>query len=155
MARGSQATKTGRQALSRREVLKALAAGGGALAASAFLPARWVKPAIQAGVLPAHAQASLCNVQVTIRRASDCANCPGGNIAYCSYTPTGSPPVSLSASYGGLGVPSTLNLGTAGHFDFDFALPGVPTQTHILHIEVTFQNGCTASADFTYNPPTR
>ncbi len=43
-----------RPPLSRREMLKTLAAGSGALAA-AFLPERWAKPVVQTGVLPAHA----------------------------------------------------------------------------------------------------
>ena len=47
------------QSLSRRELLKALAATAGATAAAAFLPANWVKPVIKAGVLPAHAQGTL------------------------------------------------------------------------------------------------
>ena len=46
------------QNLSRRELLKVLAAGGGGLAAAAFLPGRWLKPVVEAGVLPAHAQAT-------------------------------------------------------------------------------------------------
>ncbi len=49
---------TRRQILSRREVLKALGAIGGAAAASALLPEKWVKPVVEAGVLPAHAQTS-------------------------------------------------------------------------------------------------
>ncbi len=44
--------------LGRRELLKALAAAGGALAAAAFLPGKWTRPVVEAGVLPAHAQAS-------------------------------------------------------------------------------------------------
>ena len=44
--------------ISRREILKVLAASGGALAAAAFLPVKWVKPLVQSGVLPAHAQSS-------------------------------------------------------------------------------------------------
>jgi hypothetical protein len=44
--------------LSRRELLKVLAAGSGALAAAAFLPGKWVRPVVSSGVLPAHAQAS-------------------------------------------------------------------------------------------------
>ena len=46
------------QSLSRRELLKVLASGGTALAAASFLPAKWLKPVIEAGVLPAHAQAT-------------------------------------------------------------------------------------------------
>ncbi len=45
--------------VSRRELLKVLAASGGGLIAAAFLPKRWLKPVIEAGVLPAHAQATL------------------------------------------------------------------------------------------------
>jgi hypothetical protein len=41
--------------ISRRELLKAMTALGGALAAIS-LPERWMKPVIGAGVLPAHAQ---------------------------------------------------------------------------------------------------
>lgn len=48
-----------RQALSRRELLKVLAALGGAVTASSLLPEKWARPEIGAGVLPAHAQASL------------------------------------------------------------------------------------------------
>ena len=48
----------GARGLSRRELLKVLGAAGGGLTAAAFLPARWLKPVIESGVLPAHAQAS-------------------------------------------------------------------------------------------------
>lgn len=44
--------------LGRRELLKTLAAGSGAIAASTMVPDRWVKPVIEADLLPAHAQAS-------------------------------------------------------------------------------------------------
>jgi len=42
----------------RRELLKAMIAGSGAVAASTMLPDQWVKPVVEVGVLPAHAQAS-------------------------------------------------------------------------------------------------
>ncbi len=44
--------------LNRRELLKVIAASGGGLVAAAFLPAKWLKPVVEAGVLPAHAQGS-------------------------------------------------------------------------------------------------
>jgi hypothetical protein len=47
------------QALNRRELLKVLTAAGGAIGAAAFLPARWSKPLVEAGVLPAHAQGTM------------------------------------------------------------------------------------------------
>ena len=55
--------------LSRREVLKALATVGGAAAASALLPEKWVQPVVEAGVVPVHAQSSLlCVSPYTIDR---------------------------------------------------------------------------------------
>ncbi len=45
--------------LGRRQLLKTLIATGGTVAASALLSSKWVKPIIEAGVLPAHAQGSI------------------------------------------------------------------------------------------------
>ncbi len=53
------------QNVNRREALKALAAAGGALTAAAFLPGRWTKPLVESGVLPAHAQGSVCGGSYT------------------------------------------------------------------------------------------
>jgi hypothetical protein len=50
----------------RRELLKSLAALGGAVAASSLLPDTWARPQIGAGVLPAHAQSTLCMPPYTI-----------------------------------------------------------------------------------------
>ena len=44
--------------ITRRTLLKLLAAGGIGLGASAMLPGEWVKPAMKVGVLPVHAQSS-------------------------------------------------------------------------------------------------
>jgi hypothetical protein len=57
---------TRQQALSRREVLKALAAIGGAAAASSLLPEKWARPVVGVGVVPAHAQSSNYVVQCHI-----------------------------------------------------------------------------------------
>jgi hypothetical protein len=48
--------ETPQQTLGRRQLLKALGATGGAVAASSLLPGKWARPVIEAGVLPAHAQ---------------------------------------------------------------------------------------------------
>jgi hypothetical protein len=47
-----------KKALSRRELLKALTALGGAAAASSLLPENWTQPQVGAGALPAHAQST-------------------------------------------------------------------------------------------------
>ena len=44
--------------ISRRALLKALAAAGGAVAATTLLPGEWAKPVVKVGVLPVHAQGS-------------------------------------------------------------------------------------------------
>jgi hypothetical protein len=46
------------QVASRRRLLKALVASGGAVAASTLLPSKWSKPSVEVGVLPVHAQAT-------------------------------------------------------------------------------------------------
>ena len=45
--------------VSRRNLLKTLAAGGGAVAITTMLPGKWIKPIARIGVLPAHAQCSV------------------------------------------------------------------------------------------------
>lgn len=42
----------------RRQLLKAIVAAGGTVAASVLLSSRWVKPIVKVGLLPAHAQGS-------------------------------------------------------------------------------------------------
>lgn len=49
---------TDRVRISRRKLLKALTATGGAFAASTLLPSKWTSPAVSSGVLPVHAQGS-------------------------------------------------------------------------------------------------
>lgn len=45
--------------IGRRDLLKALAAAGGAVTTASLLPGQWAKPVVEAGVLPAHAQTSV------------------------------------------------------------------------------------------------
>ncbi len=63
-----------KETLGRRQLLKAIAATGGAVAASSLLPGEWAKPVVEVGVLPAHAQVS--EGQATFRLS--CDSLPGG-----------------------------------------------------------------------------
>jgi hypothetical protein len=150
MTQSDHSINHNRQLISRREAIKALAAGGGVLAATAFLPGKWIKPVIEAGVLPAHAQSSLvCDATVSIIRVAS-GSAPLGFTAYCSYTPTTTPPTSISATIGNLHVTSGgLTPTSAGNFTFNFAndYVGSPADS-VLRIVATFQDNCTASASF-------
>ena len=44
--------------LSRRKLIKLLTGTGGAVAASALVPAKWVSPVVKTGVVPVHAVAT-------------------------------------------------------------------------------------------------
>jgi hypothetical protein len=46
------------RAVGRRQLLKTLVTAGGTVTASMLLPSSWIKPDIEVGVLPAHAQVS-------------------------------------------------------------------------------------------------
>ena len=54
-------TNTDRQ---RRQTFKKILAGSSILSASAIMPDKWVKPVVDAVLLPAHAQASLITPQL-------------------------------------------------------------------------------------------
>jgi len=96
-----------RSNLSRRDLLKALAASSGALTLGAFLPEKWVKPVIQAGVVPVHAQGT-CPYDVQIAEALY----QGNNqwLVWVNWTPS-SPahPVGMNVYFGGV-VASTSNV---------------------------------------------
>lgn len=68
--------------MTRRDLLKILAASGGALAAAAFLPARWSKPLVAAGVLPVHAQST---TQLSISNLIVDHEYPGFSVVTFSY----------------------------------------------------------------------
>jgi hypothetical protein len=44
--------------VARRRLLKVLVAAGGVFTASSVLPAKWLRPLVEMGTLPSHAQAS-------------------------------------------------------------------------------------------------
>jgi hypothetical protein len=75
--------------VARRRLLKILVAAGSVFTASSVLPAKWIRPIIEVGMLPSHAQASdiprpLCyTATVTSRTPTVTPTC---------YTPTATPP---------------------------------------------------------------
>jgi hypothetical protein len=105
----TQTPETVKNSLSRRELLKALAAGGSALAAAAFLPDKWSSPEIQAGVLPAHAQATLCpqvfikDVERVINNGIDLSAGNGAPViwaVYVNWSPSwDTPPVGILVQF--------------------------------------------------------
>jgi len=51
----------------RRQMLKTMAVGGGAVIAGKTAPTEWTKPVIDSVLIPAHAQASMCMVSMTVQ----------------------------------------------------------------------------------------
>ena len=51
--------------ISRRNVFKLVLAATGSITASAFLPEKWIKPIVRAGVMPVHAQTSVTPTATT------------------------------------------------------------------------------------------
>jgi len=124
--------------LGRRELLKALAATGGAVTAASMLPGKWAKPVIEAGVLPAHAQASNFLINV--------ANTQNGQ-AIGGITTTGMEPlwdelivtVQVTPAQAGISITDTVTVGgfsgvgpqttdANGQTTFDYSLCGLVPQ---------------------------
>jgi hypothetical protein len=136
--------------LHRRDLLKALAASGGALAAAAFLPARWFKPVVEAGVLPAHAQSSVCaTLQFVDEFRCGQSNIPCGNyewIAIFRYDPASYTPQSLASFTAcGQSIPSDLYPSpVAGQLYVRYSIPPSipPGGCRDSVVRVLFAEGC-------------
>ena len=161
-----------KQALSRRELLKAMTALGGAVAASSMLPGKWAKPEVGAGVLPAHAQGTLQCPELTIISVDACRYvepqdlCRGGEelnfLVRASWNPaTNDKPVDLTLKWCG-NDPQILYItygGGSGSFssvDIEIAQPwNLPAcDTHpeySVELWLTFESGCVLYASFTYS----
>ena len=109
-------------AFNRRRLLKALTAGGGALAVSTMLPSSWVRPIARIGVLPAHAQTtgpdSSGSLLIDRGRA--------GSGGYTWVVPDGTTSVTFEVRGApGASVPSGASGGGGGIVTATFAVPGV------------------------------
>jgi len=120
------------QKLSRRDLLKMLAASAGA-AALATVPNKWVTPIVEIGALPAHAQGSLRGaIQVTVNDNSD--------------KPTRKNPATL-CGFALVTVPS-LSLSHCFDTPGTFTFTNIPTGNYIVHCVIT---GCGALPDMPAN----
>ena len=137
-----------KKSLNRRDALKVLGAAGTGLVTATLLPGKWDKPTMQMGVLPVHAQSSLCNVVLEYVREGVCQQFPGlacGNfnhVAQFSYTPVDLTPFQVSAIVCGASISCGM-------------LAGVPGTVYVLvnradlncwgtrRITITFVGGCT------------
>jgi hypothetical protein len=143
--------RTAQTPVSRRELLKALAASGIALTAVASLPARWVKPFVEAGLLPAHAQGSICAKLFANNYPPNCftpGSCQGFDSGWLmSYLPQDLKIIDVEFTAGGLGCADPIRYGWGpdrpGYFwlyfnqaDFQFC-----TEYRATMI-VTFEGGC-------------
>jgi hypothetical protein len=141
--------------LGRRDLIKALAAGSGALAVAAFLPGKWAKPLVQSGVLPAHAQSTCVAYQLGEAAGGWCdGTSPFGcvdaasNFVTVSWSPLSGVPVGVSILYGG--VPAVIVNQTVQTGGAVYAInPGNGAQGFTGTITLTFARGCPpVSADF-------
>ena len=149
----SQTHESSQAALSRRELLKVLAASGGALAAAAFLPGKWSKPLVQAGVLPAHAQAT---------PEPEPPSCPydllqsavGGiwpnYIADVAWTPAAPAAPMIHVNVGNVLATATadFSLNPPGNYTLaviTIVAPGGSTPTDSIEIFLDFGNDCVVS----------
>jgi hypothetical protein len=131
--------------VSRRELLKALAAAGGALGVAAFLPGRWSRPLVEAGVLPAHAQGSLCAEVALAQGATDCVNaqtCQGfTTFAILAYAPTNLTVSRISVVSCNQTQPSGFRNDGAGLFTVYYNLADIQNCPDVT-VTVYFREGC-------------
>lgn len=101
--------------LSRRDLLKMLAAATGAATIST-LPNKWVTPIVGIGALPAHAQGSLRGtIQVTVNDLAGRKPKPPNPAILCSFATVTVPSLSLSHCFDTTGTFSFTNIPTGDY----------------------------------------
>ncbi len=136
-------TKTNKK-LGRRDMLKLMSAGAGGIAVSAFLPKKWTKPVIDAGVSPVHAAASNLTGTITghTYSVSPLLNQPGlkvpftvnGPLAGCVVTVDGMPSLTATTGQDGLYTITGVPVGAR-------AITCVPPQQYWFPIEPATPSG--------------
>jgi hypothetical protein len=103
------------QTISRRKLLKALAAAGGAVAATTLLPGEWVKPVVEVGVLPAHAQITPSPTAIPPAIIITCSAANVTGAPTIGPTDTIETYAEILPSIGGITLRRTITLNQAGH----------------------------------------
>jgi hypothetical protein len=85
------------QTVGRRQLLKVLIAAGGAVTTSAVLSSKWIRPIVEAGVLPSHAQVTHTPTPSLTPSILPTCYTPTPARLPC-YTPTAPPPTTASLS---------------------------------------------------------
>ena len=88
--------------VNRRKLLKILVASGSAVVASTMIPGKWLKPVVEMGVLPAHAQLSGAPLAIS-PLTSNIDGCTGTEITFTASG--GVPPYSWSVTGVGWNTP--------------------------------------------------
>ena len=112
-----------------------------------LLPGKWNKPAMQMGVLPVHAQSSVCNAEIEYVSEGYCEDFPElacGEFNYYgrfSYTPTDLTPSRVSTVVCGENVSSGVIAGTPGILYVVLDIEDLQCEG-TRQITVTFVGGC-------------
>ena len=163
----TEKTTNPQKSINRREMLKkgALAAGG-AITAAAFLDGKWLKPIVKTGVLPVHAQASMCAEYDFTPVFTYQLN---GNIAFVGtgivfelgvnvvpVPPNGPITYKILQTVGVTLTPTGVNLTSNlvnGHAKFDGSYSVIdPLPGGYITVEWTL-GGCCYTQNYSYNPP--
>jgi hypothetical protein len=133
--------------LGRRDVLKVMIAGAGAITTSSFIPEKWVKPVADFGVSPVHAQASIAGVgTITGVVNYDCSSAPGSSF------PDGADVAVVATAFdtttAANGTYTIANV-PAGTYQIKATLPNPPWDAAAFQtVSVTVTAGATVTRDF-------
>lgn len=124
----------------RRQLIKALAAGGGVITSSTLLPSAWTRPVVDAVVLPSHAQTTCSPVddEYFLNPGNPGASVPAPGVLAndsCSTVTGFSAPTVLQG-----GSVTFLNVNPDGSFNYTVTQPATR-----FSFQYTTENGQTAT----------
>lgn len=106
------------QTISRRKLLKVLAATGGTVTVTMLLPNKWAKPVVEVGVLPVHAQATDTPLPTDTPIPAIIITCSAANVTGATTIGPSDTIVTYAEilpATGGIELRRTITLNQAGH----------------------------------------